>query len=76
MIERQGKHTCESCGKQYEWIARMLEKGSIVVGDFEGVKSYNIQSFNVVNGRLIATGCCPYCGIFQSQNFVDEEFKM
>lgn len=76
MIERQGKHTCESCGKQYEWIARRLEKNETVTDDFENVISHNIQFFDVINGRLIATGCCPYCGVIQSKCFVDEQFKL
>ena len=63
MIERKGTHICEYCGKSYEWIARKNEKGEIVVGNLEDVICHNIQFFDEVNGRLIATDHCPFCGM-------------
>lgn len=73
MIERKGTHICEYCGKSYEWIARKNEKGKIVVGHLKDIICHNIQFFDEVNGRLVATGHCPVCGMMQQTRFVDEE---
>lgn len=75
MIERKGTHTCETCGKAYNWIARKLEKNEIVAGRLDDIRSHNIQFFDIINGRLVATGHCPYCGAMQMTRFVDETLK-
>ncbi len=73
MIVRQGTHTCERCGKQYDWIARKQEKNEVVVGRLDDIRSHNTQFFDVVNGYLVATGHCPYCGTMQMTRLVDEK---
>lgn len=73
MIERKGTHICEYCGKSYEWIARKTEKGEIVVGRIDEIGSHNVQFFDIINGYLVATGHCPYCGTIQVTRLVDEK---
>lgn len=75
MIIRQGTHRCECCGKEYGWIARKPEKGEIVAGNVDDVICHNVQFFDFYRGRLIATGYCPYCGMMQRTNLVDEEIE-
>lgn len=72
MVERKGTHICERCGKSYEWIARKGEKGEIMVGAFDEIRSHNVQFFDVINGYLIADGHCPYCGVLQKTHLVCE----
>ena len=73
MIVRKGTHKCERCGKTYDWIARKLEKGEIVVGRAEDTHSHNIQFFGYIQGRLVATGYCPYCKSISMTRLVDDE---
>lgn len=73
MIERRGTHTCEQCGKTYNWVARKLENGEIVTGSLNNIRSCNVQFFDVENGYLVATGRCPNCGAEQMTRLVDEK---
>ena len=72
MIERKGTHICERCGKSYDWIARKQERDEIVIGCLDDIRSHNIQFFDVVNGYLVATGHCPFCGAMQMTRLVEE----
>ena len=73
MIERKDKHTCEYCGKSYEWIARKNEKGEIVIGNLDDIICHNVHFFGEVNGRLIAEGYCPFCSMLQRTRLVEEK---
>ena len=73
MIVRKGTKICETCGREYSWIARKLEKGEVVTGRIDDIRSLHVQFFDVDNGRLVATGRCPFCGAMQMTRLVDEE---
>ena len=73
MIERKGTHVCEYFGKSYDWVARKNEKGEIVISNLDDIICHNVQFFGEVNGRLIAEGHCPFCGMLQRTRFVGEK---
>lgn len=72
MIVRKGSKTCDRCGKDFEWIARKLERNEAFIGDLADKRCQNICEFDVINGRLVATGKCPHCGKIQSKHLVNE----
>ena len=71
MIERNGDHTCERCGKSYDWIAIKPEKGKVLFARNEYM-NHNIKSFDMVNGYFSVTSQCPYCGALQRANLANE----
>ena len=72
MHEWRGKHICEDCGKEYEWIARYREPDEVmIIGAMENIQSHNITNITLWDGKLIATGYCPYCGYPQQRHFVE-----
>lgn len=73
MIERRGTRVCEKCGKTYAWIARKLEKNEMVIGSRDDIRLHNVQFFDFINGYLVATGHCPYCGAMQITRLVEEK---
>ena len=75
MITRQGTHKCEHCGKEYDWIARKFEKGEIVVRAIDEIRCHNVQFFGFCGDHLIATGCCPHCGMMQIMPLLDEKIE-
>ena len=77
MIIRSGTHTCERCGREYEWKASIRDPDVVAnFGWLEDTRWQNIDSFGVVNGlRLIASSSCPYCRAKQVTNVVDEPWS-